>query len=587
MSTNQVNDLIQWGLKNGAQIPDGIEFIEVGNKGVCCMTTEELDNVSIKIPSTIIISHSLLFEVFDEQFISSQNKNTLLKFLVGRLMFDRNSTNDNVRKLSMKFRPYLDLLPKEMHSPLIWNPSELQFLVNTNLGNSIKNKLQSIYKEWYQITKFNESLFNHNEIKEEFIIYESFDELSELELYERLLHKANELESPVWYSFIAFLWSHLIFISRAFPEYVVNKQAPTDGVVLLPIIDLLNHNYSTKVEWLSDNDGSFCYRNLSVTPANTELNNNYGGKGNEELLSGYGFVMKDNLFDSVALKINLPETMILQILQDAPEISLPTIDDYTWFAFDENAKADETDAEKPQYKDGLLYFINCNNDKCLNDVLDLFSHMGKDTSETWKSPRARFHGLQLLRNALEHKLSQINLTVQAQDSADFPINPYRLEVSQIYRDGQIKIFKHCLSLLKKIEREQIKKYKNILVTVNKVFKNDDKFTDELTDFYDKKDPEDIKFGSSMDILTLWILIKVLNNSFPSKYEKVQDQYTQYIKRHATDEYKLSNTANDFEDLVLLGSNKVTPRATFLAVEFVNDNSFTRVSSQETILVLTN
>jgi hypothetical protein len=75
--------------------------------------------------------------------------------------------------------------------------------------------------------------------------------------------------------------------------------------ILFPVVDILNHSVSAKVEWDFQSHQSFtlkCLEYESFQPGQ-ELFNNYAPKQNDELLLGYGFCLEDNPIEQFALKL--------------------------------------------------------------------------------------------------------------------------------------------------------------------------------------------------------------------------------------------------------------------------------------------
>jgi hypothetical protein len=78
--------------------------------------------------------------------------------------------------------------------------------------------------------------------------------------------------------------------------------------ILFPVVDILNHSVSAKVEWDFKAHESFslrCLESDSLTPGQ-ELFNNYAPKQNDELLLGYGFCLEHNPIEQFALKLAFP-----------------------------------------------------------------------------------------------------------------------------------------------------------------------------------------------------------------------------------------------------------------------------------------
>ncbi|EDO19400.1 hypothetical protein Kpol_1002p47 [Vanderwaltozyma polyspora DSM 70294] len=579
MEDTKLHSLIEWGKQNGIQLPDGVEFIHVKNKGFCCMTTKEISNPIVNVPSNLIISKRYLDEVFPNY--NENDSNSFLKVLVARMRY-AGDDDEAIKKISEKFEPYIKALPSVVDSPLVWNPTEFKLLDSTNIGNSIREKLNIVFKEWFDTIQKVEGI-DKTKILSQLSYHETIEELDYEEIYEKLILPIETSSDILWYSFPAFLWSHLIFTSRAFPEYIVNKTCKQNSVILLPVLDLLNHDYDSVVEWSSDN-GDFQYKNMNTIPANTELTNNYGRKGNEELLSGYGFVIENNIYDSVALKIKLQDTLITKILKEEPMLQLPTISNYTWFAFDYSNGNESNNKEiandLSEYKDGVLFFINKHTDASLNPLLNLFSYLSIHKGETWQDLRPQLEGLQNLRNALEHKV--INMKDIEPSHSKYAIKTYRQYCSEIYKTSQLEILKSSISELKHIEKSWISESKNKLLTMKKVMKSDNKFIDdEIANLFPGKNQEEVVIESSFDFFVLWIISKLQNNSFIEKHKWIDE----ILKIEQC--LPITEDARDFFSIILSNTPNVKLENVNIAMNFVESHSFTRISSDETMIVNNN
>lgn len=75
--------------------------------------------------------------------------------------------------------------------------------------------------------------------------------------------------------------------------------------VLFPVVDILNHSVSAKVEWDFKPHASFSLNLLEGDTFQTgqELFNNYAPKQNDELLLGYGFCLENNPIEQFPLKL--------------------------------------------------------------------------------------------------------------------------------------------------------------------------------------------------------------------------------------------------------------------------------------------
>ena len=100
-------------------------------------------------------------------------------------------------------------------------------------------------------------------------------------------------------------WCHKMVMSRAFGirfDHMVDP-CPT----LVPVVDLLDHSNQAKVSWaVTEGDSRFFRFALDKTLAEGALlYTNYGGKGNEELLRGYGFALHDNPHDFYVIELGV------------------------------------------------------------------------------------------------------------------------------------------------------------------------------------------------------------------------------------------------------------------------------------------
>lgn len=90
--------------------------------------------------------------------------------------------------------------------------------------------------------------------------------------------------------------------------------------ILFPVIDILNHSVTAKVEWDFNPYKSFTLRCLESSnfTVNEELFNNYAPKQNDELLLGYGFCLENNPIEQFALKLAFQP----ELMQYAAEVGL-------------------------------------------------------------------------------------------------------------------------------------------------------------------------------------------------------------------------------------------------------------------------
>ena len=86
------------------------------------------------------------------------------------------------------------------------------------------------------------------------------------------------------------------------------SQTPSEDLhfsVLFPIQDVPNTSQDSHIDWTFD-PGRFSMAVGDYVEAGGEVFNNYGSKGNDELLIGYGFCVPENQHDSIILTLKPP-----------------------------------------------------------------------------------------------------------------------------------------------------------------------------------------------------------------------------------------------------------------------------------------
>ena len=569
-----VEGLLKWGKDNCCVIPDCITFkheFGIGIHGVANVPiTENKPEIKIHLPNDLIIDGRLTEDTFGERGTKWS------KMLLAKLKFEKNPKNPKITELQKKFKPYIDSLPFVIDTPMVWNPEEFNLLAGTNLGSSIFKKFAYLYEEWSTFrdtTDFNtamslnpfeaqtngplsmpQELCGNNLNNDTAIVWGPIEEsLMEYlkqngifaniyEQFTKLIYYPEEIE---WDSFTAYFWAHLIYTSRAFPERIINPNCEESDVMLLPIVDLLNHGNRTKVEWSTDKTGSFCYTNLqNDIPEGAEIFNNYGAKSNEELLYGYGFTVEDNEFDTVLLVLKLDDQMFRREIYKKVPFKIPILEDYTSYAFEtKNSEYDsitDKDGWRPisKYSEGIAYVINkINTLECVNQLLDIFSFISRrDSNASYESALSRLEGIQKLRVALFQKLTKIEDPWSFEQKRTFeegyPILEERRINAENYKNGQIEVFNKALKLLKGIEKGLLADNKNKIITTAKIQKYDPEHNNIISKLLDCDNSQNvIETLDDVEIMATWLMACIHFDSFPSKYEWLSTEFKEYKKNH--------------------------------------------------------
>ncbi|KAG5357690.1 Ribosomal lysine N-methyltransferase set10 [Yarrowia sp. C11] len=247
--------LFTWAKDNGAKISEEIEVSNLPDFGDSIVAKSDLKDLElINIPVKLIINHDKAAKEFGEaskSFSTVIDKQSLTKYFFA---IEKNKGSDSF------FHPYISQLPKKVTTPLYFTPEQQESLVGTNLEFYKNDKTELWEKEFKKLQQF--------------------------------IKTSVTLED--------YLYASTIFTSRSFPERLMDAKNE-DLSMLIPVLDLINHKPLTPVEWNVTGD-AFAFKACSEVTKGSQVFNNYGSKGNEELLGAYGFALHDNEFDTMPLK---------------------------------------------------------------------------------------------------------------------------------------------------------------------------------------------------------------------------------------------------------------------------------------------
>lgn len=508
-------NLIDWASKKGTTVSDGIEFKNVDNEGNAAYASKDESSAEIKIPVSMALKLSDALEAFGKEAsdipLKTRNTNALTKLY---LAYERSHVE------SSPFSAYISSLPQfpEMKaSPYLWSPEETAKLKGSNLGSSLRGNIANIVEEWWLVISILpesiEKPSNHF-VNMKFYYEQKFH--TEEELHKYIVGEGAAFDN--WTSFPSYLWASMIFKLRSFPGYLL-KDSKTDPVnyqqedsaVLLPVVDLLNHSPSAQVVWAVQND-QFVFSSSTPLKAGDQLFNNYGQKGNEELLLAYGFCIDNNDADSVALKVKVPVELLPEMEKNG--LKLPKISDYTTSVVKSEKKESYDD-----YKDGLLFFIT--KQHVPDNLVLLFQFLVKSKWETSLTLRMRLSGLNHLRQAVESKAALLDYSKLPADSSNT-----NTANTRIYLKLQKKIMDSAVKHIKRMEKSLLDEQKNKLLTLKSVYKRDTKFLRSLLITMGVLTWEEIVEKQLMDQIWLLYLIRCYNRD---EYIKgAQDEEENYL-----------------------------------------------------------
>ncbi|KAK9458034.1 hypothetical protein V1511DRAFT_491542 [Dipodascopsis uninucleata] len=261
---SDVTELAKWVVENGGFCSADIEFREDQCGGTTAFAVSDISAGKQKIlqcPLDLIIDYRKSAEDLFGSLVACPFKEkpeiAVRLFLCSQKLQGQNA----------KWYNYIKSLPESFDTPLYYGDDEFQLLRGTNIYSDASHRKTAWEEEWK-------------------------DSLNML---------GPRFDKPR-FTWELYLWACTVLTSRSFPSKLIDKNPLSkECPILVPLIDTLNHYPRTSVEWHVDEHG-FSLLEGPLT-SGSEVMNNYGPKGNEELLMGYGFCIKNNEFDSVALRI--------------------------------------------------------------------------------------------------------------------------------------------------------------------------------------------------------------------------------------------------------------------------------------------
>ncbi|AAS53274.2 AFL100Wp [Eremothecium gossypii ATCC 10895] len=575
MDVSRLEKLLAWGLEHGIRLPEHVKFCEAPGKGIAAFASDEVaSGAAFELPHELILTSGLALEHFNK----TRDGNMWLKLLLAKMRFGGGPVNVRGCDVAAKFEPYVACLPARVGSPLEWPVEMWALLQGTNLGKSVGQKLLEVVQQWRDmLAALGAELDTAVQAQAA-----AAAELLAAGVAEWPAFHARVAGGPAtsWLSFQAFLWGHLMLTSRAFPERVLRSDCDESAVVLLPVLDLLNHSTDARVEW-SGKDG-FTIRQLQPLRQGQEVCNNYGGKSNEELMLGYGFAIEDNLFDHVALRV-CPPAATVQAMLDAG-LKLPTLDDYTTYAF-ERHPATSSVHDASAYSKGVLFLLGRSN-VALEQLLDLFAFQEAAAEECHKALRCRLQAMQNLIELLRGRLHVIQEGEMAADEQETAAKSYpqAMATVRIYRKQQQELLRAAVKTLKRWEKETLAAIKEKTVAFKNVTKHDPGFVDELLPALFSSD---VEFENYDDILLLWIILRGKSSvETPKRFQSLFAAYVTYARGPADLSEDLQTMfESKYRAWFPKGSKQVSLDEVLDAASFFMRHSYVRASTGESIIIV--
>ncbi|KAJ1719669.1 hypothetical protein LPJ53_005604, partial [Coemansia erecta] len=264
--TSKLETFVKWLSDNGADL-SRIELRDAGADGNGVYAREDIlaDTRYAYIPHSLVITGKVCQDALSGP---SQNGDCGLRgrpLLAAFLIHQRFTCSDSF------WKPYIDILPSQYHTPLEFASDELQILKGTPVEYAVEDRRQKYVDEHLQAVAAVEG-----RIPADVLTFENY------------------------------VWAASAVSSRSFSKDLVkgSSDEQTEGSeVLLPLLDMMNHLPRRRVSWIS-NDTGIEFVTGQVLRGGEQVYNNYGPKSNEELMLGYGFCFEGNPFSHFHLRLN-------------------------------------------------------------------------------------------------------------------------------------------------------------------------------------------------------------------------------------------------------------------------------------------
>lgn len=347
---SQIQDLINWGTLHESCLHPNVEIYQDPVTGLSFRARNNHPPGSTVVKASHQISLSYLNAIeapgfprhgppFPDEFLKILNEDDpniishfilMQQFLLGDASF---------------WWPYIRLLPQpdqlqSLGIPIWWSRDDRRFLAGTNAEPPLQKRRDLWQAEWEKgITLLQD-------------------------------HFANWQD----YSYVLYQWAGSIFGSRSFRASLTVQESIQDPhvfehakrdrfSVLLPLLDIGNHNGFNNVDWMPDRKGlSLTIR--SQVPAGAQIFNFYGNKSNSELLVAYGFTLPvdeaSNLDrDVVNLKLKpSPEALKLRRSQSCYKVPRVADEECTFMVQKQPFRQDGL-VDLSVFSDGLIDLIIC------------------------------------------------------------------------------------------------------------------------------------------------------------------------------------------------------------------------------------
>lgn len=503
-----LQNCLQWAQDNGAFIDPKISFRITQDAGVAAFINEKFsprpDQALIRVPESLLITSQQALQEFPQGADEKSLLNSITQLYLSKLKFGPDAVH-----LKSFYKPYLDVLPLELPQPYFWFTDEIVNLHGTDVYLTMRDTLNKLAKEWMGLCQV--LSIEHATQDEQFLLlFEGNPEAAVVPLEKFCAHiNSCKLETLEWNSFAAYLWSHCIFNSRAFPRVILNnastKSSDLNEGFLYPIVDLLNHKNDIPVKWQMNEHNELCFMSQSGGfSANDELFNNYGNISNEKCLLNYGFWDSSNKYDFSRLTLKLPAALTNGLPID----------------FKKSGNYVSEDEETV-----ILQFKLQPSGPLPAKLLPLFTYLSKLKSEETPTVRSVLEGIDQLTSVVSQRLLFYK-NFKIKTSSNQKLRPHIVKLIKLYYQDNKKILNVTVEKLSVLQKKIFSANKEYSLSFKTIFKNDQKFANSLLLIFGAISYEDLITKDCLnDALLLWI-VKSVNDTTNKQESFIKQMFKQ-------------------------------------------------------------
>lgn len=170
------------------------------------------------------------------------------------------------------YKPWLSALPETFETPLFWSEEELAGLQGSTMLSVVQRRKETMQADYTA-------------------------------LFDVLFKEYPQIFTQEGYTLEAFQWALSTVWSRSFVFNIEGQLVP----VIVPFADCFEHGNVDSSFSLEETEKVFRITLAKPTKAGERVHISLGAKPNSQLLMNYGFVLRDNLYDTVLINMFLNE----------------------------------------------------------------------------------------------------------------------------------------------------------------------------------------------------------------------------------------------------------------------------------------